>query len=423
MDESSSRASLFRKEAIDNKRNRLHGDILLVPRLSHTLILAVLGVWVLVLIIWLTTSTFTRKETVFGWLAPPDGVVRVYPQSQGVIKTLHVKEGEQVAVGDILLTITGDRELAGGEQLNTQLLNEYNRQSELVAEQIALSQSIFDGQKSELQQRLAAANSELTLIDSEISTFAERAKLLSSLLEKSKKLRQKGHISGTDLDNIHLQKLVLDGELQSLNRTRVTQQNSIAAIQAQLSLLPRQRSNAQAQLQERLSTIDQQASQLKGQQSYVITAPRDGTVNNVQAIAGQQVAPNRDTPLLTIMPSNAKLTAYLLVPVRSAGFLEAGQALNIRYDAFPYQKFGMYSATIESVSNTLLLPNEILNAPIAQAEPAYQITAVLDKSAATAYGREFPLKPGMTLTADIQLSERTLLEWFLEPLLSLRGNL
>ena len=94
----------------------------------------------------------------------------------------------------------------------------------------------------------------------------------------------------------------------------------------------------------------------------------------------------RTTPLLTLLPENSELKAQLLVPVRSAGFLAEGQSLTLRYEAFPYQKFGMYKATIEKVSNTILLPNELLNAPLTIQEPVYRITAQLDPITVPANG-------------------------------------
>uniref|UniRef100_UPI00260BD22E HlyD family efflux transporter periplasmic adaptor subunit n=1 Tax=uncultured Microbulbifer sp. TaxID=348147 RepID=UPI00260BD22E len=170
-----------------------------------------------------------------------------------------------------------------------------------------------------------------------------------------------------------------------------------------------------------LSDLAQQIAQLHGQQAYIVKASRAGVVSNLQAAEGQQA--QADIPVLSLVPENHVLTAQLLVPVRSAGFLSAGQPLKIRYDAFPYQKFGLYPGAVLEVSDTVLLPDELLRVPVTVREPVFRVTAKLAQPTVNAYGRHFSLKPGMTLSADVQLAERSLLQWLLEPIYSLRGRL
>jgi membrane fusion protein len=187
--------------------------------------------------------------------------------------------------------------------------------------------------------------------------------------------------------------------------------------------LPDENANSLGQLRSRLSDIAQQMTQLNGQSARIVKAPRAGVVNNLQAREGQQAYANNKIPLLTLFPNNKQLTVHLLIPVRAIGFIEAGQPLAIRYDAFPYQKFGIYQGTVAQVSKTLLLPNEVLNTPIAIQEPVYRVTANLTRPEVQAYGKDFALKPGMTLSADVSLSERSLIQWLLEPLFSLKGRI
>lgn len=97
--------------------------------------------------------------------------------------------------------------------------------------------------------------------------------------------------------------------------------------------------------------------------------------------------------------------------------------MDIRYDAFPYQKFGLYEGVVEGVAKTPLLPGELLNTPVHLQEPVYRVTARLSEQGVRAYGQAIPLKSGMTLTADVELAERRLWQWLLEPIFSLKGRL
>lgn len=414
---------LFRQEAIEHQRHRLHGDVLLLPKISHTLILTALVVWVAVVLVWLFNSTYSRKETAFGWLEPPNGVIRVYPEYSGIIKTILVKEGDYVTKDQPLIIINGDRILASGDNLETKLLNEYETQRELLNEQLIRAKSIYTFRTKDTQQRIAAAQGELKMLNQQITILNQRHELIKNQLERQKALRALGHISSSEYDSAINQELAIQSEKQGLIRSQIIQNNLIDQLQTELGTLPEEHNNQNDQLRERLSSIAQQIAQLSGQRSQIIKAPKDGLVNNLQAIEGQLAQLGANAPLMTLIPADGTLTAHLLVPVRAAGFVEPNQQINIRYDAFPYEKFGLYTGEIKTVSKTLLLPYELLKAPVPIQEPVYRITATLKESSVNAYGKEFPLKPGMTLSADIQLSERTLMQWLLEPLYSLQGRL
>ncbi len=412
---------LFRKQAVEWQTDRLHGDVLLLPRLSHTIILAILLLWLVAAVVWLSTSNYSRKETVFGWLESSSGVVRIYTQRPGIIKTVFVSEGESVIKDQPLMIVNGDRILKGGEHLEAILLSEYESQRKLLSAQLQRSERIYLQEKRNIEQRVASSKKDLALLDRQIKSHAQRYALVTEQGERYQKLSEQGYISAAELESTTLKELELSSEKQSLERNRVNLQNQIQQFENDLLLLPEEYANTAGQLQSRLSDLAQQIAQMHGQRAYVIKAPKAGVVSNLQAREGQQA--QTTTPTMSLVPKDQLLTAQLLVPVRSAGFIGAGQPLNIRYDAFPYQKFGLFSGAVVEVSKTVILPEELLSSPVSAREPVFRVSASLDQSTVGAYGQDFQLKPGMTLTADVELAKRSLLQWLLEPIYSLKGRL
>ena len=110
------------------------------------------------------------------------------------------------------------------------------------------------------------------------------------------------------------------------------------------------------------------------------------------------------------------LQAELFVPTRAAGFVRDGQRVRVLYEAFPYQNFGTYGGRIVKVSHTVLTAADT-SAPVELREPAYRVTAALDRPDVDAYGDKIPLQPDMLVRADIILDRRTLMNWLLNPLL------
>jgi membrane fusion protein len=100
----------------------------------------------------------------------------------------------------------------------------------------------------------------------------------------------------------------------------------------------------------------------------------------------------------------------------------------LRYQAYPYQKFGQQSGRVLQVARTPLQATELAGVPLAgvsstastvSAEPLYRITVALQRQDVAAYGQAQPLAAGMQLEADVQLDRRRLIEWLFEPLLGL----
>jgi membrane fusion protein len=108
--------------------------------------------------------------------------------------------------------------------------------------------------------------------------------------------------------------------------------------------------------------------------------------------------------------------------------------VQLRYSAYPYQKFGQYAGTVMDVGRSPLLPAELPYplAPRAEAtsnmtgasstEPLFRIRVALQEQSAIAYGVRQPLQSGMQLEAAILLDTRTIFEWLLEPLYALSGR-
>lgn len=119
-----------------------------------------------------------------------------------------------------------------------------------------------------------------------------------------------------------------------------------------------------------------------------------------------------------IVVSIAIAIVVFLLSTRSAGFVQLGNNTRLRFDAFPYQRFGFIKSEITRIDQALIAPNEI-QLPISLQEPVYRLRAKLNQQQMKAFGKAFDLKSGMLFEADIMLEKRTLMQCLLEPIHSL----
>ncbi len=205
--------------------------------------------------------------------------------------------------------------------------------------------------------------------------------------------------------------------LEALKQQLAARQNQLSDTRYSLQQLPTVTKEKIQNLRNELSSTEQRLAETNGRRAYVVRSPTSGRVSTLQATVGQFADLKRLQ--MEIVPAQSTLQAEMFVPARAIGFVEPGEEVRILYDAFPYQQFGTYSGKVAQISQTLLTASDA-SGPIALKEPAYRVTAKLDRPDIDAYGKKIPLQADMLLRADIILERRSFLSWFLDPLLRMR---
>ena len=415
---------LFRSEVLTHRERDWLGSIQLIRPVSLT-VLTALAVLVAVAVgAYLVLGEYTRKARVSGYLVPDRGVIRlVAPQPATVVES-HVAEGGTVRRGDVLFVLAvGQATLSGDTQAAVQ--------SSIASRTLSLQSAAR--QRSLLEQnQLAAIDRQVDEIQREMGSMKlesdlqrQRLALAEQAQAQYESLRNDNFVSSAQVRTKTEEVLNVKAQLQGLERQRATRLREIAALQAQRRELPLQAQSAQGAIDRDLAALAQQAAETEARQRIVVRAPQDGVVSGVLAALGQTVTPA--VALASLLPADAQLQAQLFAPSSAVGFVRANQQVQLRYQAFPYQKFGHQSGQVLQVSRSPLQASELAGLALpaslsAGGEPLYRITVALDRQSVAAYGQAQALSPGMQLEADVVLDRRRLIEWLFEPVLGIAGR-
>ncbi|MEW7278565.1 HlyD family efflux transporter periplasmic adaptor subunit [Aquimarina sp. 2201CG1-2-11] len=412
--------SLFRKEAIENNTQRLLGDVLLVRPISFWIFTITALLIVILVSAFLGFGTFARKEMVTGYLIPDKGVIRVHAPISGTINQRYIDEGQYIKKGENLLEVTTERGTKDSLSIQQQLLYRLLDQKANLEERIADEKGVFDSEESRLSIALGNTNGEYVQLEQQLQSQQQEVALHKTQVKKYTKLREKGLVSEEELIRKRNTYFSIKSTYNAMQRQLINKRTEITNTQKQSEQLPLRKNNRLQELQSQYTQLEERIIELKNSSSYVVKAPISGRVTASQMVIGQQVSTS--TGLLTIIPENTELFAELFLPSRAIGFVVKGQQVLVRYDAFPYQRYGLYEGKIVQIAETVIHPNEAA-IPIPIQEPVYRIKVALDSQSINAYGKEMPLQSGMSIAADIILEKRTLGEWLLEPIYSLKGKL
>jgi membrane fusion protein len=409
---------LFRQEAIEFQRhNRQWGQVSHLQPFSTKLLTWLIAGAVALIIAFLFVGQYARKETVAGYLTPTSGTAKIFAPQHGTIKRIHVSDGEQVEENQPLLTVETNQIAANGFDVNVTMLETLNSQQDLLKRQIAAEEQRTKSESDRLAAVIKGLESEISQLQAQIKTQAERLRVTEEFVTSAVGLKAKGYMADVEFKRREVAVLEQKQTLNSLNQQLAARQTQLTESQYSLQQLPTVMAGKIQALRGELAAAEQRVAEINGRRAYVIRAPAPGRVSTLQATVGQFADPRRLQ--MEIVPNDSVLEAQLFVPARAIGFVEPGQKVRILYEAFPYQQFGTYSGRVIRVSQTILTSNDAFG-PLALKEPAYRVTAALDRPDINAYGKRIPLQADMLLRADILLKERSLISWFLDPLLSVR---
>lgn len=410
---------LFRQEAIDAQREKLLGEVSIarpVPLWVFTLLAATVAV---ALAVFAFRGEYTRRERVEGFLSPAEGAARLLAPQAGSIAELLVKEGDEVAAGAPIALLSLERSTASGATSSELMQRELRARIATLEGEKEQARLLAGQQATLLKRRIADLSNERVQLDSEIRLQEARVASAGQDLQRVLDLVKERFVSESAVAKARNDLLDQEAKLASLRRQRLAIERDLNNARAELPTVETRAQQTVDQLDRERGELQQDLVQEQTRRETMIRAPIAGVVTNIAAVRGESVA--ADAPLATLLPKGSGLRAQLLVPTRAIGFVKPGNEVVLRYEAFPFQRFGQFRGKVASISRTVWSPGDKVG-PMTVREPVYRIDVDLERQSVAAAGQEFPLRPGMLVGADILLEKRTVFEWVFEPVLELRAR-
>lgn len=418
-------------------------------------------------IIWSCLGKVDIIATAPGKIIPTGRTKIIQPFETGVVRSIHVQDGQQIKAGDVLIEI--DTTISEAEQslLQKELIVAQLEAARLKAalkmsadpsagftppddatqQQIDLQQSQLASQVQEIRSKLAALDKQIAqsagnraAVTATIQKLSQSIPMLKERAQMRTYLSDKGY--GSKLDTLSAQQELVEHE-QELK----VQHGRLAEATAGVSSLQQQRKQAEAEFRQKtlddLAQAEQKASTLKEQlvqatQKYrlqTLTAPVDGTVQQLAIhTEGGVVTPAQ--ALMAIVPKDSKLEIEAMIPNRDIGFVHKDQEAEIKIDTFNFTKYGFVKGKVLSVSQDAITQQKPptsadstkkSGAENETSEPhgqelVYAARVSLDRTQMQVDDRLVNLSPGMAVTVEIKTGTRRVIEYLLSPLLKHQQN-
>lgn len=404
-------------------------------------------IWMTVLLLmtagaWLYFGKLDVVVSGQGKLASESGTKILQSSASGTVVDIKVREGQRIKKGDIVVELDKkvaqqnvesvektlaiakiERSIAKGvsssivmDDINKSGLTEETKQS-LIEKMHA--------QNDTLESRKLLSSTNLTNLQKQLSQLDSVGKDLNDLLTKDKAKEQqinKLMEHGTPLQQMQLRSDLnsVRQKISSLESSLSSQKQQIAQVesaidnaknQAAVSLNELRVSNTATAISQDNKIIELENSLTRARvalEQTTIVAPVDGTVLSLKTntIGGVVSAAQI---IAEITPLEESLVVEASLQSRDIGFVNVGQRVVVKVDAYSFQRYGYLSGTVQSIS-----PDAIVNDKLGL---IYRIKVKLD-SLKTSKNIELKMIPGMNSVVEITTGNRRAIEFLLDPLIS-----
>lgn len=409
----------FRPEVYQQAQTKWLGQVVLVRPISFAYMTTFAATVAALACLYFAWGQYTKTAAISGHLVPDTGVIKIVAPAAGLVLERRVSEGQSVKKGEVLFVLSAEKQSTSDAVAQATVGLQVAARRDSLRDEASKQKGLHSQQQAALTQKLRDLREEASTLAREEETLRRRAALAQGELSRYRDLHAQKFISEGQLQQKEADLLDQQSRQHATRRTRLSTEREIHALQFELASLPDKGHNAVAAVERALASTEQELVENQARRQTVLSAPEDGTVTAIMTERGQVVGAS--AALASLMPEGAVLQAQLFAPSRSVGFLRVGSSALLRYQAYPYQKFGHYAGRVTQVSRHALGVSELPLANPTQ-EPMYRVTVELPAQAIVAQGTAHKLQAGMLVDANIALERRRLYEWAFEPLFSLSGR-
>ncbi|KIC07478.1 hypothetical protein RA19_23970 [Leisingera sp. ANG-M1] len=387
-------------------------------------------------IAWAALTPVYETVVAEGLVLPLDGSRPAQHLEGGVVEQVLVREGDTVEAGQVLVRINVDEARAALAGLHTRqetLHAEATRQQAVLSGGTFLENSggpwadqshVFSMQErvASAETRMLASRAELARVEletarSELAELKHQAQLAQASLRRMEQLAASGSASAAALED---NKRVLASIRREVAETRGEAASAALKLdQAELALVQREAERLElaaqrlAEINSELAGLDKEVARLSPRiDREEILAPVAGRVQDMAvADPGQVVAAG--AVIATVVPVAGEMFAELVVPADRISDITPGLQAVVKVLTYDFARFGGIPAEVTHVSPSSSVDEK--------GEARYRVRLRLLAQGGENFA-DLPLRPGMSVTADLQTGRKTVLEYFFKPLRVLRDR-
>ncbi|MDC5255911.1 HlyD family secretion protein [Acinetobacter baumannii] len=345
-----------------------------------------------------------------------EGLVPVYlPKSGFIIKTF-VNEGSFVSAQQPLLSISNEN--YNYKDINETLEKNYSNNLNILNNKKNLIKESNSAKKIKLNEEIKLLKDQLSIIKQQIVYLKKKNNIIyKQFLNFSNGLKE-GALSSSELAQKETEFYDAGIKIKDLEQQYIKAEIEISTKKNDLKNIPVDEKIQVNSINSEINNLINEKNEKNITSEIIVKSPISGNISALQVKQGTYY--NNSKPMAILVPKNSEIEAILLVPSTSIGSIKIGDPVNLKYSAYPYQKFGQGKGKIYFISNSSLSSDESnLSDRQHINEPMYIVKVRLDKKFLSLNGVNYLLKPGIKTEANIIIEEKSIIHWIVDPIVNI----
>jgi hemolysin D len=401
-------------------------------------------------VVMASTMPMDRVVSTTGKVVATAANVVVQPLETSIVRSIDVREGKLVKAGELLARLDPTFAAADAGSLETQVASLQAEVNRLLSEVMdkpylpdgsgpsQLQSMIFVQRHQErafrlenYRQKIDSARVKVQQANGDIASYSERL-ITARQVENMRLELERGQV-GSKLNSLQAR-----DARQEVERTLATAQAAANSAQRDLEAIAAERDSYAQQIKtesgqslteqgRKLSEAKENLNKAALRRNLVeLRADRDSIVLSVAPVSVGSVMQSGDQ-FITLVPVDSPLEVETIVDGRDAGFVSVGDRTSIKFDTFPYYTHGTAEGLVRAISpDSFRNPNADRQGKLGRPQASedfgtlyYRAKISLDTIKLHNLPPAFHMAPGMPVTADIKIGERTIMQYLLQRMIPL----
>lgn len=401
-----------------------------LPRVWTRSLLYLLIIFAGIVLPWAMLSRVDETGTARGRIEPQGKTLKLDVPVAGTVAAVKVKEGQTVKAGQTLLEMASEIPRTELQQTQAKLEGQLSRviQLEFMKNQLEIAiraqQQQSQAQQSAQQAEIGSSQQRLNFSKNSYALAKERLRRDLLEVKRYRSVLKSGIVPQITI--VEAERAANESE-RLLNQTLSDAQQAQYDIKkqqsayqnvvrtGQLTVLESERKvkEIQSQIGDARSEVAQTKKQIQSLQlqlqQLVFRAPTAGTIFQLAVENTGSVLEVGQT-LAQIAPQGAAFVFRAQMPSGESGFLKVGMPVKLKFDAYPFQDYGVVPGRLRWISPD----SKVVESPQGNIE-TFELEIIPDQTYIQSQNKRIALTPGQTATAEVIVRQRRLIDFILDP--------